>query len=91
MVVDAVVEGSEGRQQRVEAVLQGGPPAVVDAARARVDRVLLYLHGDVLQRVSVEATLRRALGVEDVVEDPPVELVYDLESDHICIFHRRPL
>ena len=78
MVVDAVVERPQHRQQRVVAILQRRAAVIVDGARARVDGVVLDLHGDVLDNVAVETTLVYALRVEDVVEDSPVQLVHDL-------------
>ena len=78
MVVDAIIERSQHRQQRVVTILQRRPAVIVDGARAHVEGVVFDLHGDVLDDVAVEVTLVYALRVEDVVDDSPVQLVHYL-------------
>ena len=80
VVVDAVVEWAQHRQQGVVAILQGCASVVVDGTRASVNGVVFHLHRNVLDDVTVEATLVYSLGVEYVVEYSPVQLVHDLRQ-----------
>ena len=87
VVVNAVVEWAQHRQQGVVAILQACASVIVDGTSAGVDRVVLDLHRDVLDDVTVEATLVYAIGIEYVVEYSPVQLVHDLRQRCTILTH----